>query len=157
MPDVLQALAPLLRMARAIRTDALRPEAPLLAPGAATGPSVPPFLGEAWSTAAEHMLSCPNRTDSVHVLAFDTRVALPKESGRLSFDRDGVRHAGQRSCVLHAAGSSKIVLQALFAWRERMRGNRTFGDILATTRVYSPTKALGFYRHAVRGSLKKKQ
>lgn len=84
-------------------------------------------------------------------------VALPKESARLSFDRDGVRHAGQRSCVLHAAGSSKIVLPTLFAWRERMRGgNHTFGDILATTRVYSPTKALGFYRHAVRGSREKK-
>lgn len=79
-------------------------------------------------------------------------VALPKVSARLRFRNDGIFYSGRRSCLLHAAGSSKIVLPTLLTWVERQRGsNVTFEDVLKRTPVYSREKATEFFRSSFEG------
>lgn len=74
-------------------------------------------------------------------------VALPKVSEHLRFYKNGIHYSGKKTCLLHAAGSSKIVLPTLFAWKEKLRGhNVTIENILKNTRTYSKTIALKFYR-----------
>ena len=49
-------------------------------------------------------------------------VTLPKISHRLSFQNNGIYYNKERTCILHAAGSSKTVLPTLLTWMEYIRG-----------------------------------